>query len=87
MQPGNVVIWTIWNPVAGLFEACGNIRGVSVPREAAERRRRDAEANTTARAEVLRLDVARSLGENLEQANALIRAAYALANGFSVAGR
>jgi hypothetical protein len=54
---------------------------------ATERRRRDANMNAAARAEMLRLDGARSLGENLEQADALIRAAFELANGFSAAGR
>jgi hypothetical protein len=54
---------------------------------ATERRRRDADINAAARAEMLRLDGARSLGENLEQADALIRAAFELANGFSAASR
>jgi hypothetical protein len=43
--------------------------------------------NAAARAEMLRLDGARTLGENLEQADALIRAAFELANGFAAAGR
>jgi hypothetical protein len=51
----------------------------------AERHRRDAAVNQAARSEMLRLDAARSLGENLEQADALIRAAFELANGFSAA--
>ena len=42
----------------------------------------DARANDAARAETLRADGARTLGENLEQANALIRAAFELAGGF-----
>jgi hypothetical protein len=44
---------------------------------------RDAERNAAARAEMLRLDGARSLGENLEQADALIRAAFELAEGLA----
>ena len=49
------------------------------------RRRQDAEINHAARDEMLRLDGARSLGENLEQADALIRAAFELAHGFAAA--
>jgi hypothetical protein len=61
---------------------------VTVSESAADqRRRRDTEVHASARAEVLRLDGARSLGENLEQADALIRAAFELANGFSAARR
>lgn len=48
----------------------------------ADRRRVDAAANAAARNETLRLDGARSLGENLEQADALIRTAFELAGGF-----
>lgn len=44
-------------------------------------RERDSAENAAARAETLRQDGARSLGENLEQADALIRAAFELANG------
>jgi len=51
-----------------------------------ERRRRDRELNEAARAETLRKDAARSLGENLEQTDALIKAAFELAAGLS-AGR
>ena len=47
---------------------------------------RDAQINAAARSEVVRVDGARSLGENLEQADALIRAAFELAGGFSAAG-
>jgi hypothetical protein len=42
---------------------------------------REAQLDDAARAEVLRADGARTLGENLEQADALIRAAYELARG------
>jgi len=35
----------------------------------------------------LRADARRSLGENLEQADALIKAAFELAEGFTAAGR
>jgi hypothetical protein len=49
------------------------------------RGRQDAEINHAARDETLRLDGARSLGENLEQADALIRAAFELAHGFAAA--
>jgi hypothetical protein len=44
---------------------------------------RDAQINEAARRERLRIDGARSLGENLEQADALIRVAFELANGFA----
>lgn len=47
-----------------------------------DRLAQDARANDAARAEMLRADGARTLGENLEQANALIRAAFELAGGF-----
>jgi len=50
---------------------------------AAERHRRDSEIHAAARAETLRADGARSLGENLEQADALIRVAFELARGFA----
>jgi hypothetical protein len=43
---------------------------------------REAQINDAARAGVLRADGARTLGENLEQADALIRAAFELARGF-----
>jgi hypothetical protein len=46
---------------------------------------RDTQVNEAARAEVLRADGARTLGENLEQADALIRAAFELARGFECA--
>jgi len=52
-----------------------------------ERRDRDAAANAAARAEMHRIDGARSLGENLEQADALIKAAYELAGGFAATQR
>jgi hypothetical protein len=51
-----------------------------------ERRRLDAASNEAARVETLRKDASRSLGENLEQADALIQAAFELAEGPS-AGR
>jgi len=53
---------------------------------AASSDRRDARTHAAARAEVLASDGARSLGENLEQADALIRAAFKLAGGFSAHG-
>jgi hypothetical protein len=46
------------------------------------RRAREAQIDAAARAEMLRADGARTLGENLEQANTLIRAAFELAAGF-----
>jgi hypothetical protein len=49
--------------------------------DAADRRARDQAANAAARAQILRADGARTLGENLEQAAALIRAAFELARG------
>jgi hypothetical protein len=58
--------------------------GVETPDAiSADRRRQDAAVNEAARAEMLRLDGSRSLGENLEQADALIRAAFELAEGLS----
>ena len=54
---------------------------------ATRRRAADESANAAARAEMLRLDGQRSLGENLEQADALIRAAFELANAFAPAAR
>jgi hypothetical protein len=76
-----------WTLIAGHFDDCGNMKALTTPElPASERRRRDADLNTAARAEMLRLDGERSLGENLEQADALIRAAFELANGFSAAG-
>lgn len=50
-------------------------------------RPRDAAMNEAARAEMLRSDARRSLGENLEQADALIKAAFELSEGFSAARR
>jgi hypothetical protein len=47
----------------------------------------DAAAHESARIETLRHDASRSLGENLEQADALIRAAFELAEGLSAAHR
>lgn len=47
----------------------------------------DAAANEAARAETLRSDGARSLGENLEQADSLIRAAFELAAGMTPSRR
>jgi hypothetical protein len=70
----------------GLFDVCGNIDSMPAPDlTAAERRRRDSEINAAARAETLRADGARSLGENLEQADALIRVAFELARGCAAA--
>jgi hypothetical protein len=45
--------------------------------------RRDAQVNEAARREMLRRDGKRDLGENLEQAAALIKAAYELRDSFS----
>ena len=57
-------------------------------RTARERwREGDAERNERARLELLRADGARSLGENLEQADALIKAAFELSRGLSSAAR
>ena len=75
---------------AGLFVVCGMIKPVKTPASdlaSVARRRQDAEINEAARDEMLRLDGARSLGENLEQADALIRAAFELAHGFAAANR
>lgn len=47
----------------------------------ADRRAREDQAGEAARAETLRRDGARDLGENLEQAHALIRVAFELAEG------
>jgi len=52
-----------------------------------DRRRLDAASNEAARVEMLRKDASRSLGENLEQADALIRAAFELAEGLSTRRR
>lgn len=46
-------------------------------------RQQDAARNEAARVEMLRTDAKRSLGDNLEQADALIRAAFELAEGLS----
>ena len=54
---------------------------------ATKRRAADNSANAAARVETLRLDGERSLGENLQQADALIRAAFELADGFASAAR
>lgn len=51
--------------------------------ERESRETRDAAANEAARNDTLRCDGARSLGENLEQADALIRAAFELAAGMT----
>jgi hypothetical protein len=45
--------------------------------------RRDARANEAARREVLRRDAERSLGENIERADALIKAAFEIRDAFS----
>jgi hypothetical protein len=47
----------------------------------------DAALNEAARVEMLRMDASRSLGENLEQDDALIKAAFALAEGLSAKQR
>jgi hypothetical protein len=49
----------------------------------ADRRAREDVADAAARAEVLRKDGTRTLGENLEQADALIRVAFELASGLA----
>jgi hypothetical protein len=64
------------------------MRDVDKPdRSAAQRGSQDADANEAARIEMLRIDAARSLGENLEQADALIKTAFELADGFAAAQR
>jgi hypothetical protein len=69
----------------GAWSAPAAIMAVSManglPSERESREARDAAINTAARKERLRRDGARSLGENLEQADALIRAAFELAAG------
>jgi hypothetical protein len=55
--------------------------------EQARQVERDVAANDAARRETLRRDGARSLGDNLEQADALIRAAFELAAGMPSARR
>lgn len=47
------------------------------------RKERDARLNDAARKEVLRRDGAREPGENLEQADALIKAAFELRDAFA----
>ncbi|MGD0981837.1 MAG: hypothetical protein ABR946_10215 [Solirubrobacteraceae bacterium] len=47
----------------------------------------DVRHNEAARREMFRIDGARPLGENLEQANALIKAAFELARAFARADR
>lgn len=67
---------------AGLFDARARI--IAMTRSEltdAERRANENAAGAAARAETLRRDGARTLGENLEQANALIRLAFELAGG------
>ncbi len=49
-------------------------------------RERDARVNEAARREILRRDGQRSLGENLERADALIKAAYELRGAFARPG-
>lgn len=51
------------------------------------RDRREPAMHEAARVEMMRIDAGRSLGENLEQADALIKAAFELAEGFSSARR
>jgi hypothetical protein len=74
--------------IAGFVRVCGIIRDVDKPRPpAAQRCDRDADADKAARVEMLLVDAAHSLGENLEQADALISAAFELADGFAAAQR
>jgi hypothetical protein len=49
--------------------------------EKGDRARRENATNEAARREILRIDRGRSLGENLEQADSLIKAAFELARG------
>jgi hypothetical protein len=76
---------------AGLSWESAIISQVEQHLQPSERRDRDAAANAAAnaaaRAEMHRIDGARSLGENLEQADALIKAAYELAGGFAATQR
>jgi hypothetical protein len=51
--------------------------------QATERRAQEDAADEAARAETLRRDGARPLGENLEQADRLIRLAFELAGGLA----
>ena len=51
--------------------------------QAAERRAQENAADAAARAETLRRDGSRTLGENLEQADRLIRVAFELAGGLA----
>ena len=60
----------------------------SVPRTTARRAgSRDAEINEAARREILRRDGDRDLGENLEQAAALIKVSFELRDAFADARR
>jgi hypothetical protein len=60
--------------------ACHHDRVIDGSEESADSRAgRDAASNEAARREMLRIDGARDLGTNLEQADALIRAAFELA--------
>ena len=69
---------------AGLSDGSAIIRAVHEPDAiSANRGRLDAARNEAARVEMLRMDASRSLGENLEQADALIKAAFELAEGLS----
>ena len=52
-----------------------------------QRAARDAEINEAARREILRRDGKRELGENLEQAAALIRVSFELRDSFADARR
>ena len=52
-----------------------------------ESRARDAESHEAARREVLRRDGERDLGENLEQAAALIKVSFELRDAFADARR
>jgi len=73
---------------AGVSEASAIMSAVDESDvSSADHRRRDAAVNEAARIETLRADASRSLGENLEQADALIKAAFELPEGFSAARR
>ena len=65
------------------FEAMDDSVGITD----SQRRVRDAEINEAARREILRRDGRRDLGENLEQAAALIRASFELRDSFADAHR
>jgi hypothetical protein len=72
--------------LAGLFDAYDKMGCVTETQaDQDERLRRDAEVNAAARAQMMRADGARPLGENLVQADGLIRLTFELAGAASAA--